>query len=39
MQLARHEQTHVIVSPSAANMDFMKGLGADKVIDLPDDAL
>ena len=33
VQLARHKKAHVIVTASAANMDFMKGLGADEVID------
>jgi len=33
VQLARYKKAHVIVTASAANMDFMKGLGADEVID------
>ena len=33
VQLARHKKAHVITTASAANMDFMKGLGADEVID------
>jgi NADPH:quinone reductase-like Zn-dependent oxidoreductase len=33
VQLARHKKAHVIVTASAANMDFMIGLGADEVID------
>jgi NADPH:quinone reductase-like Zn-dependent oxidoreductase len=33
VQLAQYKKAHVIVTASAANMDFMKGLGADEVID------
>lgn len=33
VQLARHQSTHVIATASAANIDFVKTLGADEVID------
>lgn len=33
VQLARHQKAHVIATASAANIDFVKALGADKVID------
>ncbi len=33
VQLARHKKAHVIATASAVNMDFMKRLGADEVID------
>jgi NADPH:quinone reductase-like Zn-dependent oxidoreductase len=33
MQLARRQRAHVIATASAANIDFVKALGADEVID------
>jgi len=33
VQLARHKRAYVITTASADKMDFMKGLGADEVID------
>ncbi len=33
VQLARHQRTHVFATASAANIDFVKALGAEEVID------
>jgi NADPH:quinone reductase-like Zn-dependent oxidoreductase len=33
VQLARHQKAHVIATASAENVDFVKALGADEVID------
>lgn len=33
VQLARHQSAHVIATASAGNIDFVKSLGADEVID------
>lgn len=33
VQLARHQSAHVIATASAANIDFVKALGADEVLD------
>ncbi len=33
VQVARHQNAHVIATASAANIDFVKALGADEVID------
>lgn len=33
VQLARHQSAHVIATASAANIDFVKALGADEVVD------
>jgi NADPH:quinone reductase-like Zn-dependent oxidoreductase len=33
VQLARHQRAHVLATALAANTDFVKGLGADEVID------
>lgn len=33
VQSARHQKAHVIATASAANIDFVKALGADEVID------
>jgi len=33
VQIARHQKAHVIVTASAVNVEFVKALGADEVID------